>query len=202
MTDGTKPSAPAVEARDISLRRGGRTIVAGVTFAVNPGDLYLLHGPNGSGKTTLLRALAGFSRPACGSLKRAVGRTILLGYADAVKAAFTAQENIDFWGALYGAAPATVERAISQLRIFPFLNQRTGTLSSGQRRRLALCRVVISRRPIWLLDEPTAGMDAASVATAVDLIAGHCRSGGSAVVATHEALPFAGARTITLADAA
>jgi heme exporter protein A len=202
MPDRNSPSAPALEARDLTLQRGGRTIIASVTLAINPGELFLLHGPNGSGKTTLLRALAGFSRPAGGTLRRVFGQTIFLGHADAVKAAFTAKENIDFWSALYDAAPTAIEHAISVLRIFPFLNQRAGGLSSGQRRRLALCRVMIARRPIWLLDEPTSGMDAASVATAVDLIAEHCRSGGSAVIATHEPLSFDGARRIKLAEAA
>jgi heme exporter protein A len=202
MPDTNDLSAPAIEARDLALQRGGRTIVASVTLAIKPGDLFLLHGPNGSGKTTLLRALAGYSRPAGGTLICAPSRTVFLGHADAVKTVLTAQENIAFWSTLYNAAPAGIERAISRLRIFPFLKLRAGALSSGQRRRLALCRIMISRRPVWLLDEPTSGMDAASVATAVDLIAEHCRSGGSAVIATHEPLSFDGARRITLAEAA
>lgn len=183
------------------MRRGGRLILAKVSLSVGPGDLYVLRGANGSGKSTLLRTLAGLAPASLGRVDRAENASVFLGHADGVKGALTARENLVFWEALYESPPAIAESAISRLDVFAFLHQRAARLSAGQRRRLALCRVVIARRPIWLLDEPTAGMDAAGVAAVVDLIADHIDNGGSAIVATHEPLALADARTITLQEA-
>ncbi len=191
-----------IAARDIAAQRGGRLVLSGVTLAIGPGDLFILRGPNGAGKTTLLRTLAGLSQRAAGALKRSDNASVFLGHADGVKAALTARESLSFWRMIYSAPPAIIERAISRLNIFPFLDQRGASLSAGQRRRLALCRIVISRRPVWLLDEPTSGMDAVSIRAVVDLIAEHCRDDGAAVVATHEPLDFGPGRTIMLDEAA
>ena len=126
----------------------------------------------------------------------------LVGHADAVKGGLTAEENLRFWRDLYGAEDARCAHAVSALEIGGFLRQRVSTLSQGQRRRVALCRPLVSGRPLWLFDEPSAGMDAASVLRVVALIEAHAAAGGAAVIATHEPLPLNAARVITMSEAA
>lgn len=189
---------PRLSAQALSAKRGGRPVIEGVTLTIEPGRTYVLRGENGSGKSTLLRTLAGLSPAASGSVDRSDQATVFLGHADGVKGALTARENISFWRALYGGDAGRAELAIDALQLAPFIDQRAATLSAGQRRRLALCRIGVSGRPIWILDEPTSGMDASSIAAVLRLIADHCKRGGSTVVATHEPLDFENAVTITL----
>lgn len=202
MVDREGGPAPRLTANAVSAARGGRRVVADVTLSIGPGEIYVLRGPNGSGKTTLLRILGGFVEPASGALDRAGVTSAFLGHADGVKGALTGRENLDFWRCLYDATGDAVLRAQSRMCVGPFADQIASTLSAGQRRRLALCRVAISGRALWLLDEPTAGMDAAGVGAVVDFIGEHAAKGGSAIIATHEPLSIAGARTITLSEAA
>jgi len=196
-----------LELRSVAARRGGRLAFAGASMAIRPGEIYLLRGPNGAGKSTLLRVLAGRLQPAEGSvvLDRAGGdlreATTLVGHADGVKGALTAEEHLCFWRDLYGADDGRCAHAASILEIDAFRRQRASTLSQGQKRRVALCRPVISGRPIWLLDEPTAGMDAASVERVIALFESHASAGGSAVIASHEPLRLGSARVITMAEA-
>jgi len=190
-----------LSARDLAARRGDHVVFSGVSLSIDAGRIYLLRGANGAGKTTLLRTLAGFAPPAAGTLDRSDDATVFLGHADGVKAALTARENIFFWRALYDAKPAAAERAVETLKIAPYLHQRASTLSAGQKRRLSLCRIAMSGRPVWVLDEPTAGMAAASFAAVVSLLDAHCAGGGAAIVATHERLDFANAVAVTLAAA-
>lgn len=195
-------------AKDLAARRGGRLAFTGGTFEIGPGDIFVLRGPNGAGKSTLLRVLAGRMAPAAGSLTlQHAGNSLsetatLVGHADAVKAALSADENLEFWRALYGGRAADVEAAAASMALAAFRRQRAATLSAGQRRRLALCRPMIARRPLWLLDEPTAGMDGASAARAVTAIEAHAANGGAAVIATHDPLAFVRVRTIDMAAAA
>ncbi|MDZ7627979.1 MAG: heme ABC exporter ATP-binding protein CcmA [Parvularculaceae bacterium] len=195
-------------AKDLAARRGGRLAFAGASFEIGAGDIFVLRGPNGAGKSTLLRVLAGRMAPAEGSLSiHNAGKTLaetatLVGHADAVKAALSAEENLEFWRALYSGSAAGVAAAALAMEIAGFRRQRASTLSAGQRRRLALCRPMIAQRPLWLLDEPTAGMDAASAKRAVAAIEDHAAGGGAAVIATHEPLDFRRSRTIDMAEAA
>jgi heme exporter protein A len=177
-------------------------VFSGVSLSIDAGRIYVLRGANGAGKTTLLRTLAGFAPPAAGTLDRSDDATVFLGHSDGVKAALSARENISFWRSLYGAHDAASDRAMAMLRVAPFLHQRASTLSAGQKRRLSLCRIAMSGRPVWVLDEPTAGMDAASVAAVINLVGAHCAGGGAAIVATHERLDFANAVAVTLAATA
>jgi heme exporter protein A len=195
---GDGQPGPHICARSISARRGGRLVIEGITLTVEPGQIYVLRGENGAGKSTLLRTLAGLSPIASGSIDRSEAATVFLGHADGVKGALSARENISFWRALYSAGAESAAQATNALQVAPFIDQPAATLSAGQRRRLALCRIAISGRPIWLLDEPTSGMDAASIAAVIRLIAGHCGNSGAAIVATHEPLRFENAITITL----
>lgn len=187
---------------DVAIRRGGRIVVEGVTFALEKGECCVLRGANGSGKTSLLRAIAGFAHPAAGRITRDLKTgAAFLGHADGVKAALTGAENLRFWAALYGAPQNLLDKAVDALGVRAFLAQRAGTLSAGQRRRLALCRIVASMRDLWILDEPTAGMDAKSIAAVLGLIELHRSEGGGVIVATHEPLDIRDARTMTLSGA-
>jgi heme exporter protein A len=205
MTEAAFPAFRLV-ADGVSARRGGRIAFAGASLTLVPGDIFLLRGPNGAGKSTFLRLLAGRSKPEAGTIRLEggdiFGSTTLLGHADGLKAALTADESLGFWRDLYGANDARVSSAAAAMDIGLFRRQRASTLSAGQRRRVAHCRPIISARPIWLLDEPTAGMDAASVARVVAAIEAHARSGGAAVIATHEPLGFSRAGFVTMAEAA
>jgi heme exporter protein A len=187
----------------VAARRGGHVALEGVSVEITPGRTFVLRGPNGSGKSTLLRVIAGFLEPCAGRISLAGAErramTASLGHADGVKLALTARENLRFWRVLYGAGEQAVEAALRAARVDGFLDQRAATLSAGQRRRLALCRPLLSKRPLLLLDEPTAGMDAASVEAVIGAINKHCEDGGAAVVATHEPIAFNAQKTITLA---
>lgn len=197
-----------LDAAGLAARRGGRTAFEGASIAIGPGDIFLLRGPNGAGKSTLLRVLAGRMKPERGTiaLDGASGAlcqaSTLVGHADAVKGGLTAEENLRLWRDLYGADDARCAHAVKALEIGGFVRQRVSTLSQGQRRRVALCRPLVSGRPLWLFDEPSAGMDAASVLSVVALIEAHAAAGGAAVIATHEPLPLTAARVITMSEAA
>lgn len=204
MIEGAFPAFRLV-ADKIAARRGGRLAFVGASLTLGRGDIFVLRGPNGAGKSTLLRVLAGRTRPDAGTLAffdaDPAASTTLLGHADGLRGALTADETLRFWRDLFGADDTRVTSAASAMEIGAFRRQRASTLSAGQRRRVALCRPIISGRPIWLLDEPTAGMDAASISRVIAAIGAHAKAGGAAVIATHEPLEFAGARSVTMAEA-
>jgi heme exporter protein A len=175
----------------VSVFRGDRLVLDGIDFAVPAGGALLLLGPNGVGKSTLLRAIAG--------LKRLDGGRITLdgdGDLDAVKPGLTAPENLAFEARLAGrgAAPALAAVGLAALAEMP-----VRMFSAGQRRRLALSRLALSNAPVWLLDEPTLGLDMVSVARFGDLLAAHRAAGGMVLAATHLPLPMPGAAELALA---
>lgn len=202
MADAAPAGRALIALEDVAIRRGGRIVVEGVTLAIETGDCCILRGANGSGKSSLLRAIAGFAAPAAGRITRNLpAGAAFLGHADGVKAALTGAENLRFWSALYAAPHSAADAAVAALGVGAFIGQPAGAMSAGQRRRLALCRVVMSGRDLWILDEPTAGMDAGSIAGVLALIAAHRGNGGAAIVATHEPLDIPAARTMTLSGA-
>ncbi len=201
MTTST-PEAPHLAAQDLGGGRGGRLVFAGVNLRLDRGAAILLRGANGAGKTTLLRTLAGLSPPPAGRLDPPCdGRAVFVGHENAAKPALSARDNLQFWAAIYGAQAAAVTRAAEQLDLGRLLERAAGALSAGQKRRLGLARALLARRPVWLLDEPTASMDARSRATVCALIDAHCAEGGAALVATHDPLPLRGAVAFTMAAA-
>lgn len=178
-----------------------------VSFRVEAGGALLLTGPNGAGKSTLLRVVAGLLRPAAGrvlwrgqDLREADAvRVAYLGHQDAVKPGLTVAENLRFAARIGGGA---VETGLAALGIAGLADLPARMLSAGQRRRLALARLAVSPAPIWLLDEPTLGLDAGAVGLVGTLLAAHRERGGVVVAATHLPLPLPGAAELRLGVAA
>ncbi len=200
-------------ARALCCRRGLRAVFAGVAFDLGAGDALVLTGPNGSGKSSLLRVLAGLSPASAGEVLWSgapVGwddeahraRLAYLGHSDAVKPALSVAENLDFWIALGGGggeSGAARDQALRRFGLMALAHLPARYLSAGQRRRLSLARVAAAPRALWLLDEPSVGLDVEAQAALLAAIAAHRADGGIAVVSTHAALALPGARALDLA---
>ncbi|MDB5988219.1 MAG: ccmA, partial [Nevskia sp.] len=173
------------------VSRGDRTIFSQLNFEVAPGEILHVQGRNGAGKTTLLETLGGLRVPAAGTIEGGpqTAQRHWLGHRSGLNAALTPVENLQFWCALNGAPDDQILPALEQLGVKTQRHRLCGALSTGQRRRAALARLLVARRPWWFLDEPLAGVDAAGVQVIVDLLGAHARAGGAAVVTSHQALP-------------
>lgn len=180
---------------DLACRRGPRTVLDGVTFAVAPGDALILRGSNGAGKTTLLRTLAGLAPPARGTVD--ADAVAYAGHADGLKGQLSVAENLTFWARIFGARD--VAPAVETFDLHDLLGRRATDLSAGQRRRAGLARLPLTGRPVWLLDEPTVSLDTASVTLLLGAVRAHLAGGGAAILATHVALDLPGAATLDLA---
>lgn len=193
-----------MEARDLACTRGGRPVFTGASFRVGAGGVAAVTGPNGSGKSSLLRIIAGLLRREAGSLffEGAGEEPFIhyLGHADALKPALTLAETLRFWAALFqDVGGRGVEAAADVVGLRHALDLPVGVLSAGQRRRAGLARLLVSPRPLWLLDEPLASLDAEGEALVARLMAEHCAGGGLIVAATHQALPVASDVELSLA---
>jgi heme exporter protein A len=193
-------------AEDVAVFRGERLVFRDLSLTVAAGGALVLAGPNGSGKSTLLRLLAGLVRPAAGSvlwdgadalsdLAAHGQRVAYLGHQDAVKPGLTVTENLRFAAAVSGRP---INAALSALGLQPLADLPARMLSAGQKRRLALSRLLLSTAPLWLLDEPTLGLDTASIDRIGTLLAAHRAAGGMVVAATHVPLPLPGAAGLRL----
>ncbi|WP_172331339.1 heme ABC exporter ATP-binding protein CcmA [Mangrovicoccus sp. HB161399] len=181
---------------DLTCARGGVPVTEGVTFRLEAGEALVLRGPNGIGKTTLLRVIAGLAPPLSGSVEGAE-RIAYAGHADGIKAQLSVTENLRFWAATFGTsdiAPALEGFNLGELR-----GRLAGTLSAGQKRRLGLARLLVTGRPVWVLDEPTVSLDTASVGLFAAAVRAHLAAGGAALMATHIDLGLAEARILDLA---
>ncbi len=190
--------------------RGERPVFSGVSFRLERGGALALVGPNGAGKSSLLRILAGFLKPAGGTLEwegapidddwaAHRGRLHYVGHLDAVKPALTVAENLHGWARFRGAARAAPE-ALAALGIADLADVPGRYLSAGQKRRLALARVLATPAPLWLLDEPTVTLDDDAAARVDAMIAAHRAGGGMAIVATHGEIALDGAQRLDLGN--
>jgi heme exporter protein A len=168
---------------NLAVARGGVTVLQGLTFSVKPEQALILRGPNGSGKTTLLRTLAGLQPPAGGGFDLPPDSVAYAAHADGLKSTLTAAENLAFWAAIYGGPE--IRNALQAFDLEGLSHRRAGELSAGQKRRLGLARLLVTGRPVWLLDEPTVSLDTASVAQFAGVVRAHLAAGGLAVIATH-----------------
>lgn len=184
----------------VSCVRGGRLLFEALSFALAPGDAGLVSGPNGVGKSSLLRIAAGLLRPAAGTVTHPAARA-LLAEAHALDPARRLIDALAFWASLDpdpAAARDRAMRALADVDLAAIAEVPVRLLSTGQRRRAALARVVASGATLWLLDEPANGLDLASVAMLERLVARHRAAGGIALVATHQPLALPAALPIAL----
>lgn len=178
---------------DLACVRGGRQVFAGVNFALGAGEALAVTGRNGAGKTTLLRLIAGLLEPSGGRIELSGGRADTspgeqahyLGHREALKPALSVRENLDFWYAFLSGRDASPASALDAVGLAGLSALPAAYLSAGQRRRLALARLLVAPRPIWLLDEPTAALDAAGQQRLGELMRAHLAGGGIIVAATH-----------------
>lgn len=169
---------------DLGVSRGGVPVLEGVNFSVEAGEALVLTGPNGSGKTTLLRTLAGLQPPHGGKIVVPDSEAITYaGHADGIKAVLSVRENLDFWARVYGGKD--IAPALDGFDLKTLADRPAGSLSAGQKRRLGLARLMVTGRPIWLLDEPTVSLDKASVELFAGAVRRHLEGGGIAVMASH-----------------
>lgn len=180
-----------LNAKDLTLERGGRIVFRNVSLSLKPGQLMQLTGPNGSGKSSLLRLIAGLNEAQAGQLALEGGGADLsigqqahfIAHQEAVKNALTVEENLSFWRDFLGGGD--VAEALAAFDLTRLSSYPAGLLSAGQRRRLALARLVLVPRVLWLLDEPTVGLDTASLARLAGVMALQLDQGGMIIAATH-----------------
>lgn len=179
--------------RNLACYRTGRLIFADQTFTIKAGEAVMLRGPNGSGKSTLLRALAGMlpfegdivlnGVELSNDIDGVQEQIAFSGHLDAIKPQLTVAENLTFWARLF--AGGSIDDAVEQFSLAEIWDQPAHTCSAGQKRRLGLARLVVSGRPMWLLDEPTVSLDVETTARFADIVKTHCATGGMALIATH-----------------
>ena len=168
---------------DVAVARGGLPVIEGVSFELPPGTALILRGPNGIGKTTLLRAIAGLQPVLEGTIEGATERVAYAAHADGLKATLTVAENLAFWARLFGQTD--IAPALDAFDLTALADRAAQTLSAGQKRRLGLARLLVTGRPLWVLDEPTVSLDAEMTARFAAVVADHLARGGAALIATH-----------------
>ena len=181
---------------NLAVARGGVAVLAGVNLRLAASEVLVLRGPNGVGKTTLLRCIAGLQPAVAGSVQGPTDGVAYAGHADGIKAVLTVQENLEFWARVYGQTG--IDAALTALDLAALADRRAADLSAGQKRRLGLARLLVTGRAVWLLDEPTVSLDAASVQLFGQVLKAHQAAGGAALIATHIDLGLT-AREIDLA---
>ncbi|KKB86309.1 hypothetical protein VW29_03230 [Devosia limi DSM 17137] len=181
-----------LRAQGLACGRGGVVLAEALNFVVASGRCLLLRGPNGAGKSTLLLTLAGIVSPLAGGSvlegtdEDAGPQLHYCGHRNALKPRLSVLENLDFWAALNGPTGMAAPDALDRVGLGHIAGLDAGYLSAGQGRRLALARLLVSVRPLWLLDEPTAALDVEGHALVTELIDAHLDRGGLVVAATHD----------------
>lgn len=185
-------------ARDLACRRGDRVLFAGLSFALEPGQALQIAGPNGIGKSSLIRILAGLLRPYAGTVERQ-GTTGLLDERLALDEHRPLGKALGFWRAIddHGSLG---RGGIEVLGLADLLDVPVRYLSTGQRKRAALARLITRHAPVWLLDEPLNGLDTDAVELVEELVEDHCNAGGIAVIASHQAFDLPAMKQLALAE--
>lgn len=185
-----------ISVRGLAVSRGGRRAVEGVDFDLAAGEALILRGPNGIGKTTLLRTVAGLQPATEGSIQADPDAIAYAAHADGLKGALSVAENLRFWREVFGGPP--IDRAVAAMNLSDLVSRPAAMLSAGQKRRLGLARLLVTGRPVWVLDEPTVSLDAGSVALFADAVRAHLAQGGASLMATHIELGLPEARVLDL----
>jgi heme exporter protein A len=202
-------SEQGIIAQGLRVDRGGRPILRDVNFTLRAGEALLVLGRNGAGKSTLLRALASLLPLRAGSVRFAgaapdsplAESAHYVGHSDGLKLALTALENLEFWARMLKVSSAEAlspEQALQQVGLARIGDFPVGYLSAGQKRRVALARLFVAPRPIWLLDEPATALDVGSQARFAKVMAAHRASGGYVIAATHAPLGLVDAKELRL----
>ena len=179
---------------DLTIARGGMSVLAGVSFELAAGQALILRGPNGVGKTTLLRTIAGLQPALSGEVTGAEEQIAYAAHSDGLKAMLSVRENLTFWAEVFGKSD--IEPALKAFDLNDLAERLAGTLSAGQKRRLGLARLLVTARPIWVLDEPTVSLDTASVDMFGRAVRTHLQNGGIALIATHIDLGLTDAKVL------
>jgi heme exporter protein A len=200
-------------ADELGGERGGESVFSGIGFTLGAGEALTVTGPNGAGKSTLLRVVAGFLPVAHGHVALEGGGedypTVAsachyLGHSNAMKTPLTVAENLAFWRDFLSGTNRglSISEALERVGLEGIGHLPFGYLSTGQRRRAAIAKLLVTHRPLWLLDEPTAGLDKASEARFAGLMQAHCAAGGMIVAATHLPLGLEGVRELRMGSKA
>ena len=195
---------------DLAVDRGDRRVLDGVSFTVEAGEAVILRGPNGTGKTTLIRTIGGLLPAAAGRVELEGGeedapvgtQAHYVAHRNALKGDLTVRENLLFWQAFSGSAGRGFGAVAEQVELEDLADIPVKYLSAGQQRRVALARLLVSPRPLWLLDEPTVSLDQEHTQLFAGLANDHLEGGGLIVAATHTPLGFRGERVLRLATQA
>jgi len=182
-------------ATQLACRRGGRLLFRSLSLSLSSGDAAHVAGPNGTGKSSLIRILAGLLSPFTGTVERA-GAVALLDERPALDEDRPLARALDFWRAIDRADTSPA----AELGLADLVDVPVRYLSTGQRKRAAIARMMGQRAPIWLLDEPLNGLDGMAVRQVERLVAEHCRAGGIAVIASHQPFALPGMSEVRIAD--
>ncbi|MGB3877781.1 MAG: heme ABC exporter ATP-binding protein CcmA [Shinella zoogloeoides] len=198
-------------AEGLSAKRGEDLIFQDISFEIGSGEALVVKGPNGSGKSTLLRVLAGLLPAHAGTAKflaaaqpaGQIGEAAhYLGHRNAMKRELTVEENLSFWKSFFGdfagGAGVPVMEAVEAVGLGGIAHLPFGYLSAGQQRRMAMAKLLVAWRPIWILDEPTAALDAAAETMFAGLVTAHLAQGGIAIAATHQPLGLEGVKELRM----
>lgn len=190
---------PALSAHDLACRRGDRLLFRRLSFALESGAACHVTGANGAGKTTLIRAVAGLTTPYAGEVRR-TGALALLDERTGLDPDLPLGRALTFWAKIDAGEPLALERCCDRLALGNLLDVPVRYLSTGQKKRAALARVLGQAAPVWLLDEPLSGLDTASQALVSALVREHCDGGGIALIASHQPLDVPGMTSFAIED--